>query len=162
MIELKQFVFEVEKMRGAQKRLAELEMRSPSVKAVADMKEITDHLEQSVDQSIEEANRQLRIAPEQVNADAMFNEAIQKALKQWYAELDQVQREQTDQAIQDTKAGGGKSLRLSQLEQRELELKASIREGEERLGKVAERARTPFAQMVEETVNKAKKEDRNG
>lgn len=114
-------------------------------------------------QMIDDVNRQAerlksaaRIAPEQVDADTSFVAKLEDSVKTWNQELEMIQKELIDQAIIDGKQGE-KSSRYVTLEKREVYLKKTIMEAEQKLGKVTERMMSPaFGNMVNQIVDNAK------
>jgi hypothetical protein len=160
-IELKAFAFQVEQMRMAQTRLEDLLNGSSreSDQAITHIKEMKRQLERVVDGSVKEfkTGNEIRIAPEQVDADQALHNALENSLTQWRDELNQVQASQIDQAISDSKAGA-KSDAYIKLEEREKELTKMIAEAEQKLGKVSERVQSPsFNSAVNQILNQAKR-----
>lgn len=110
-----------------------------------------------ISETIKAINGTVRIDPEQIEADSNFQAALEKSLSAWKEELEKVQRDQVEQAIDDARAGNGKSEAYLELEQREKDLKKNISEAEQKLGKVSERVQSPaFNGLVSQIVNNAK------
>jgi hypothetical protein len=158
MIDLKTFTEQVHKMRIAQQRKEDLriQMNTHAIidqKAITDSVQITANLEADVDRAISDIHKQQRITPEQINADAQLNAALENSLKEWNKELEDVQRETVDQALIDAKEGHP-SNRYKMLEKREGELKRDIILAEQKLGIVRERvaANPALAGMIGKTL----------
>jgi hypothetical protein len=151
MIELKNFAFQVEQMRMAQKRIEDLhDMAIVDVKAIEDMNEMSRQLEIVVDDSLKLINNQLQHSAQYITVEIGFQDA---QLKLSQDELEAIQKESVDQAIIDAKAGA-KSQRYIMLEQREIELKKQIAEREKELGITP--ASPTFASAVSQVVNSVK------
>lgn len=161
-LELKTFVFQVEQMRMAQARLADLQSGAAreSEDAITHITEMKRQLELSVDQSIKDFNKlnEVRITPEQITADNSFKTSLEQKLSEWEKELEDVQREVMEVALNDVSSGNGRSEKYNQLERLETELKAKINEAYAKLGKVQERIASPgFNNTVNEILNNAKR-----
>lgn len=109
-----------------------------------------------ITETIKTINAGVRIDPDQIEADNNFHSALQRSLTAWKEELQKVQHDQMEQAIDDARAGQGKSEAYIQLETREQELKKMISDAEEKLGTVTERVQSPaFNGLVNQIVNNA-------
>jgi len=124
----------------------------------AKLGQVIEQLVAQVQQSFDELKNAVRITPEQVSADENFRSALEASLKGWRIELEQNQKEQVDQAINDVADAGQRSEKYFALEAREKELKTLIAEAEQKLGKVTERISSPsFSNTVHKIVNNAKR-----
>jgi hypothetical protein len=99
-----------------------------------------------------------RIAPEQIDADRNLLNNLNAKLNDWKTELAWTEKELIEQALIDSKAGSGKSTRYLALEKSEQQLKANVREAEQKLGKVEGRVSNPtFQGLVNSVVTRISK-----
>jgi hypothetical protein len=105
---------------------------------------------------------QVRITPEQEQADKNFIHNLKSHIADWKSELEWVERELIDQALLDAKAGQ-RSARYNSFEKRESDLKAMIEEAQKKVTLYAERptAQTQpfnreFSSLVNNTLNQIK------
>ena len=104
---------------------------------------------------------QIRIAPEQEQADKNLLHNLNARLADWRTELTWTEKELMEQAIIDGKEGN-KSNRYKMLEVNEKNLKANIKNAEDKLASLGERIENPtpsnpaFTGMVNNALNQMK------
>jgi hypothetical protein len=163
-LELKSFMVQVEQMRMAQIRHADLQANpheGETENALRQITEIKRHLEIVVDDSVKQfrlANEYTRISPEQVKADNDFKTSLEQNLRAWERELKQVQEEIIDQALIDVKEGQ-RSARYQALEKRESDLRQNIAEAQVKLESVEVRVVSNSVKAtIMDIINQAKPE----
>lgn len=141
MIELKTFYEQAQKLRIAQKRRDDL-LRYNDDGSVKDQARQAWHIaramEEEFDCTLENLDKQLRIAPEQINADEKLKDALEVSLIENREELEQIKKQMIDQSIIDDREGTT-SYRYRMFEKRFMDIQAIILDAENKLAKVSAR-----------------------